>query len=150
MITIEKHINGPWYVDNGSMYNRCNSSVMLDEDIAILVDSDVENDVGCLLKIGKYDTVSEYYNRYVESFKNGKSPRQIDTLMVIRFNVKFEAIPEHGVSEFAPDGYNFTVDEICTILNWFNNCIGKKMGEFLTMSLDDAKAKIESLQKAGF
>ena len=137
---MEKHSIGPWYVVGGSMFNRYGGTVMLDEDIAIIIDSCPEEDRGVLLKVGRYDDMALYLDKLGPVF---------DTVSLIRFNVMFEGTDENP-DGFKPDGYNFTVDEICTIINWFGNCIGGQMGAFLSLPLDEAKKKIESLQQIGF
>lgn len=146
---MSKHTIGPWYVENGSMLNR-NNSQMLDEDIAILIESCPEDDLGVLLKVGTWDKVSKYYEETVDKYNTMWMPNAYKDMRLIHFNVKFDAIPEHDIPEFAPEGYNFTVDEICTIINWFYNHIGAKMDEFLKLPLSEAKLKIQSLQKIGF
>lgn len=139
---MEKHSIGSWYVDDGSMFNRY-SGTMLDEDIAIIIDSCQEEDVGSLLKVGRYEDMARYLN------KLGPVTSTVCSISLIKFNVMFEGTAENP-DGFKPDGYNFTVDEICTIINWFGNCIGGQMGTFLSLPLDEAKKKIESLQKIGF
>lgn len=134
------HRIGPCYVENGSIFNDYISELMLDEDITILVDIKT----GILLRYGHKNMVERYFNKTVE--KSVKA--QIDmcsTWRLITFYVK------HDELDFAPDGYNLDIDEICTIINWFNNNIGgQAMSDFLNASIEEIRAKIASLQKIGF
>lgn len=145
----QKHQNGPWYVKYGSMFNKYNDGIMLDEDIAILIDSCPEDDRGIVLKVGKYENVLKYFNSLIEKYNKNNIPEYYETMSIIKFNVMFEGVEENPKG-FKPNGYNFTVDEICTIINWFLNCIGAEMDKFLHLSLDEAKAKIIKLQEIGF
>ena len=143
------HSIGPWHTNNGSIFNKTNT-VMLDEDIAILIDCDVENDYSTVLKIGPYDMVSNYFEKMINKYNLNGFADTCENMKIIKFNVKFNAIKKYNIPEFAPYGHNFTIDEICTIINWFSNHIGKQMDEFLKLSLDDAKSKIKKLQTIGF
>lgn len=129
-----------YYVQYGSIYSHSNPGVMLDEDITIVVDTEV----GSLLKIGKKDWVEKYFHDMCNKYVSAGFPEMNDHLQLITFHVKYENLG------FAPEGYNFDIDEICTIINWFNNSIGDKLKWFLGLSLDDAKAHIKKLQEIGF
>lgn len=143
------HYIGPWHTMHGSMFNKSNS-IMLDEDIAIIIDSCPEDDFSALLKVGTWDKISTHFKEMVDKYNAIGMPETYENMKTIKFNVKFEGIPEQNIPDFAPDGYNFTVDEICTVINWFSNHIGKQMDEFLKLPLDEAKNKIKSLQRIGF
>lgn len=135
------HTNGPWYVNYGSIFNRYNEGIMLDEDIAILIDEES----GTLHKVGKRENIEEYFNNVVKTAKITGVEWLIKGWKILTFNVKYEEF------DFTPEGYNFNIDEVCTIINWFNNCISaESMKEFLQMSLEEAKIKIEKLQNLGF
>lgn len=133
------HRIGPCYVENGSILSKYNS-LMLDEDTTILVDVET----GALLKYGHKAMVEKYYNKTVE--KSAKAKIDLyDTWRLITFHVRYDEF------DFAPDGYNLDIDEICTIINWFNNHIGgQAMSDFLNSSIEKIRAKITSLQKIGF
>lgn len=146
---IQKHQNGPWYMNCGSMFNKYNKGIMLDDDIAILIDSCPEDDTGSLLKVGKYENVSNYFNTLIERYSTMNHHQLYKDMSIIKFNVMYEGT-EYNPAGYKPDGHNFTVDEICTIINWFSNHIGKQMDWFLKLPLDEAKAKIASLQEIGF
>lgn len=134
------HRIGPCHVENGSILSEYNNGLMLDEDTTILVDIET----GTLLKYGHKNMVEKYYNKAVKE----SAKMQIDlcdTWRLITFYVK------HDELDFAPDGYNLDIDEICTIINWLNNNIGgQAMSEFLNSSIEEIRTKIASLQKIGF
>lgn len=129
-----------YYVQYGSIYSHSNPGVMLDEDITIVVDTEV----GSLLKIGKKDWVEKYFHDMCSKYVSAGFPEMQNELQLITFHVKYENLG------FAPEGYNFDIDEICTIINWFNNSIGDKLKWFLGLPLDEAKAQIKRLQEVGF
>lgn len=129
-----------YYVQYGSIYSRSNPGVMLDEDITIVVDTEV----GSLLKIGKKDWVTEYFNNMCKKYVDNGYPEMVDSLRLITFHVKYENLG------FEPEGYNFDIDEVCIIINWFNNSIGERLKWFLELPLDEAKAEIKRLQMFGF
>ena len=52
------HKNGPYFVNNGSICSMYNNGFMVDEDTTILVDLAV----GTLLRVGKKEIVTNYYN----------------------------------------------------------------------------------------
>lgn len=63
---------------------------------------------------------------------------------LISFNVQY---PEFN---FTPEGYNFTIDEICTLINWWSNSPGSPGSEILTMPINDVKDKLKMLSSIGF
>lgn len=134
------HEEGNYYVSHGSILSRYNEDVMLDEDVTVVVDIDS----GGLLKVGKKDWVTNYFNTMCNRYLSNGFPEMVSSLKLITFHVKY---PEF---DFEPEGYNFDIDEICTIINWFGNSIGEQMKWFLELPLDEAKAKIKKLQNIGF
>ena len=142
------HEHGPYYVSHGSMYFKDNN-FFLDEDIAILVDID-EDGTGTLLKVGKTKSLQDYFNTAANKYKALGYSDLISTWKLISFNIKFDAIPELNLPEFAPEGHNLTVDDICTIINWFMNCSCQNMGKFFSLSKDDLRTQIDMLQKVGY
>lgn len=145
---VELHSIGPWHTQDGSMFFEDNS-FFLDEDIAILVDID-EDGVGTLLKIGTTKNLQEYFDTAMQKCRENNCEWLGETWKLISFNVKFEANEELGLPEFAPQGYNLTVDEICTMINWFVNCSCQNMRDFFNLPLDEIKAKLCSLQRIGY
>ena len=118
-----------YYVQCGSIYSRCNQSIMLDEDVTVILDIDV----GTLIKVGKKDWVENYFNEMCRSYMDVGCQSIVDGLKLMTFDAKFD------------------IDEICTIINWFNNSIGgERMRWFLSLSFDDVKSEIKRLQNIGF
>jgi hypothetical protein len=135
------HEKGNYFTQYGSIYAKSNPGIMLDEDITIVID--IES--GILMKVGKKDMVEAYFNDSVSKYVAVGFPEMQNKLKLITFKVKYEELG------FAPEGYNFDIDEICTILNWFNNSIGgTKMKWFLESPLDAVKSEIKRLQGFGF
>ena len=118
------HENGPWHVDNGSMISN-STHCMLDEDISVCVSIDAIDNRLILHKVGKTSFIKEYYDTAVQRF--------IDI----------------GLPEMA-NGYNFTIDEICTLINWWSNSPGAQGSEILTMPINDVKDKLKLLSNTGF
>lgn len=94
----------------------------------------IMSDTGKPLKIGE----REYIDKFFESLKD----TGLD-LELIHFNL---AYPELG---FAPEGYNFTPSEICTLFNWLSEFSigGEGWKAFKSLPLDDMKKQLESVQK---
>ena len=134
------HENCAYYVQYGSIYNRHDGGIMLDEDITIIVDIET----GTLLKVGKKDWVTDCFNRMYQKYVDKGFSNIAATLRLITFHVKYPEL------DFEPEGYNFDIDEICTIINWFGNSIGERMKWFLELPLDEAKIEIQKLQEIGF
>ena len=96
------------------------------------------------------------YDLLATEYQNSKV-NEIFKFAVRAFNSKasiihatFDAIPELNLPEFAPEGHNLTVDDICTIINWFMNCSCQNMGKFFSLSKDDLRTQIDMLQKVGY
>lgn len=137
------HEIGPWYTDNGSMISRI-THTMLDEDIAVCITVDADDNSLILHKIGKMEFIKNYYDTAVQRLASIGCQDLANEWKLISFNVQY---PEFN---FAPKGYNFTIDEICTLINWWNNSPGSEGGEILTMSIDNAKDKLAMLSRIGF
>ena len=137
------HEIGPWYTDNGSMLSRI-TGTMLDEDIAVCITIDANDNSLILHKIGKMAFIKDYYDTAVQRLASIGCQEIANEWKLISFNVQY---PEFN---FVPEGYNFTIDEICTLINWWNNSPGAEGSKILTMSIDDAKDKLELLSRIGF
>ena len=137
------HENGPWHVDNGSMISN-SIHCMLDEDISVCVSIDAIDKRLILHKVGKTSFIKEYYDTAVQRFIDIGLPEMANEWKLISFNVQY---PEFN---FTPEGYNFTIDEICTLINWWSNSPGASGSEILTMSINDVKNKLKMLSKIGF
>lgn len=133
------HENGAYYVMYGSIFSRYNEGFMIDEDATILIDTAA----GALLKVGKKGAVTSYFNKMTEGYKAVGVVN--DDLCLITFHVKYPEL------DFEPEGYNFDIDEICTIINYFNDSIGPElMNEFVNSGIDAMKARVKELQDMGF
>lgn len=129
------HENCNFYVENGSILCRANPGVMLDEDITILID--IED--GVLLKVGRRDWVTDYFNVICGRYADLKMPELSDSLKLITFGMEDE-YTDH-------DAF---IHRICTIINWFGNSIGERMKWFLELPLEEAEAQVRKLQEIGF
>lgn len=137
------HENGPWHVDNGSMISN-STHCMLDEDISVCVSIDAIDNRLILHKVGKTSFIKEYYDTAVQRFIDIGLPEMANEWKLISFNVQY---PEFN---FTPEGYNFTIDEICTLINWWSNSPGSPGSEILTMPINDVKDKLKMLSSIGF
>ena len=133
------HEKGSYYTQYGSIYNRCTGE-MFGDSLSILISLDP----GTLHRVGDKDWVESCFATYHKAYTESGLIEEADSLRVITFNIKRENLG------FAPEGYNFDINEVCTIINWFSNSIGERMQQFLEMPLDDMKAKIKELQEYGF
>lgn len=137
------HEIGPWYTDNGSMISRITGTI-LDEDIAICISIDADDNLLIAHKVGKMKQIRTYYDTTVQKLVSRGCQELASEWKLISFNVQY---PEFS---FAPEGYNFTIDEICTLINWWNNSPGTEGSKILSMSIDEAKDKLEMLSRIGF
>lgn len=135
------HDKCAYYTQCGSIFSRYNPGFMVDEDVTVLLDIGS----GTLLKVGRKEDVEKYHNKmYTEYVQTGYFT-MIRDLKLITFHVKYENLG------FAPEGYNFDIDEVCTLINYLGNTIGaEKMNWLLGLSLDDLKTEIHRLQEIGF
>ncbi len=135
------HENGHYYVENGSIYSRINGAFMIDEDATILLDTEC----GTLLKIGQKQSVTDYFNTMVTKYLEAGFADIANGLKLITFQIKYEELG------FEPDGYNLNIDEVCTLINWFNNCVGaERMKWFLSLDLEQIKEHIKKLTAFDF
>ena len=138
------HINGPLYVDNGSILSHVNKDILLDEDISACITVDNDDNRLILHKYGKHEYVKQYYDKVVHRLSDMNCIDLANEWKLISFNVQY---PEFN---FVPDGHNFTIDEICTLLNWWSNCPGDEGSEIFNLSIDDIKIKLKNLASYGF
>lgn len=137
------HKLGALYTSNGSILSRTDPSIMLDENIAVCIAVDNDENTISLMKYGNYDSVSSYYKNSIKKLIDSGLEELASEWKLLTFNT---AYPELC---FAPDGYNFTIDEICTLLNYWCN-VSLTSADILLMSVDDAKHKIKSLADFGY
>ena len=137
------HNFGPLFTEHGSIMSRMNLGLMLDENITACITVDSDDKKLTLMKYGNYDDMKKYYDTTIGKLIEAGFPDMAAEWQLISFNV---AYPEFN---FAPDGYNFTIDEICTLLNsWIN--ISLTEADILSMSVEDIKQKIARLAELGY
>ena len=137
------HAIGPLYTDNGSILSHMNAGLMLDERITACITVDANDHNLTLMKYGNYDAMKNYYDTTVGKLVASGFSDMASEWKLISFNV---AYPEFN---FTPNGYNFTIDEICTLLNsWIN--ISLTTADILSMSIEDIKEKLASLAAMGY
>ena len=137
------HEIGPWYTDNGSMVSKITGTI-LDEDIAICISIGADDNLLTAHKVGKMKQIRTYYDTVVQKLVSIGFQEFASEWKLISFNVQYSEF------NFAPEGYNFTIDEVCTLINWWNNSPGAEGSKILSMSADDAKDKLEMLSRIGF
>ena len=128
------HSNGPYYTHDGSIYNPFVPQFVMNENASILIDIET----GTLLKVGERKIIEPYYLTMCQKCHKIGYTTMTNALQIITFNVKSEP-------------YDFDIDDICTIINWFNNSIGEQMKKFLNNNdQNEIKATIKRLQSLGF
>lgn len=137
------HEIGSWFVDNGTMINRI-TGLHLDEDIAVCYSSNADDEIFSLHKVGKSENVELYYNKAITKLIANGFSDLANEFKTFKFNIKYPEL------NYTPNNYNFTIDEVCTLINWWSNSPGYNGIGILTMSLDEIKAKLEKLQEIGF
>lgn len=73
------HEEGNYYVSHGSILSRYNEGVMLDEDVTVVVDIDS----GGLLKVGKKDWVTNYFNTMCNRYLSNGFPEMVSSLELV-------------------------------------------------------------------
>lgn len=137
------HDIGPLYTDNGSILSHTNPGLMLDEQVTACITVDSDDNSITLMKYGNYAVMKDYYDTSISKLVASGLADLAAEWKLISFNI---AYPELN---FAPDGYNFTIDEICTLLNhWIN--VSLTPADILSMSVDDVKQRLASLAKMGY
>ena len=134
---IKKHENGPLNVTDGSITN----GVRLYNTIAIIIDTGV----GTFQKYGEAVKIKERYDEMISRFAI-IDPSMAQDLTYIEFNVKS--------GDTSWDDYHnaqLSKDEICTIINYFMNCIGEeRMNQILKMDAETLNKELEKLADIGF
>jgi hypothetical protein len=138
------HQHGRFTVKDGSIISVYQSSYMpnIVDNPAIIIDIET----GCLHKAGDASWVKDVYDKMVQKISNKLGTEYAKDYVYIEFN------PKTGDSTW--DSYNnaqLTKDEICTIVNYFGNCIGEeKMQEILNMDITTLHQKLSELASIGF
>lgn len=130
------HSIGPCIVKNGILYDYFEQPI---KDPTVLLD--VGGNTVVLLKYGTKDKVKNYYKNMLEKymksdlfFKLGLD--KIDKFKLISFNVSSDA--------------KYTVDEICTFINWVNNTIYVKDLAICISSEEQMHKKLNELMEISF
>lgn len=132
--------------EHGFLKTECGSITSMDgtklyDNVAIIVDlSD-----GCFHKVGEPDWVKNHYNLMVERFSQ-IDPSYAEKLTYIEFNPK---TGDTNLDEYLHA--ELSKDEICTLVNYFSNCIGeKRMNQIMTMDADALHAELAKLNATGW
>lgn len=94
----------------------------------------VDINCGTLLKIGKINDMINYATTVRDSYNKIGLPMVANDIVLIIYD----------------ETSKLSSDEICTIINWFNNSIGPKMKEFIELDYDEALKEIKRLKELGF
>lgn len=139
MIPLNRHEHGLVTTYEGSIVSHDLTKIY--DEIAIVIDIST----GCFHKVGKPLWLKDYYNTMVAA-SNRIDPEFSANLIYIEFN------PKTGCPEL--DNYlqaKLSKDEICTLINYFANCIGKeRMNQILNMDADTLHKELAKLAEFGF
>lgn len=91
-------------VINGSIMNHVTGCLLQEPTIIMM------KDIGAPLRFGDYEDVLAEF----EDIRT-KAPEFADNYELINFNIA------HPELNFAPEGYNFTAEEICNLFNYLQN-----------------------------
>lgn len=142
---LKSHQNGPCTVSYGSIYGITGTTI---EDPAVIVDmSDDDDDaILTLIKYGSKKMIDDVYNKMHETYVKAGFHEMADNLTVLSFTV-ISGFPDYDKIFNA----RFTSDEICTLINWMNNCIPMKhFKTFLGMNETEMHDHLKHLEEIGF
>ncbi len=122
-------------VINGSIMNHVTGCLLQEPTIIMM------KDIGAPLRFGDYSEVSAEFENIKNKFEACGLPEEIQGYELINFNI---AHPELG---FAPEGYNFTADEICNLFNYLQNFSigGEKWAEIKSLDYDALKQRLSEI-----
>lgn len=136
------HTNGPYRVENGSLLLPTGN--MINDNISICLSINTKDGHIILHKIGTTEFVKKYHQNTVRKLLHAGLTDTANEYKCISFDIRYPNL------KFTPDGYNFTMDEVCTIINWSINCPNDNGSDILSMSLDEIRANIQKLAIAGY
>jgi hypothetical protein len=114
------HTNGYFTVKDNKIVSTLNENKIFDETVGLVLDKSV----GTLLHIGNKESATDYFNTVVHAYRSRGLNDIAEDITLVTFFIR----PENSSFED-----KFTADEICTFVNWLNNCIGnEKVNEFLS------------------
>lgn len=121
MKNIKLHQNGPCRVFQGNMYGFNGYIIEHPSVILDMSDKDKPDGILILLKYGSDEHIKPLFEDMREKYKSAGLNKIADNLTFISFNT---------VTGFANydriNNAKFTIDEICTLINWMQNAISAK------------------------
>lgn len=116
-------------VKDGKLCHSTSGKII--EHPAIILDTAL----GTLLKVGDIEWIRDYYETGCGNLKKiSKEMAESITLL-----------------DFSNLSSNLTVDELCTMINYFNNSIGPdSLKKFFLLTEEETHQKLRSLMEAGF
>ena len=136
------HTNGPYRVENGALLLPTGN--MINDNISVCLSVDTEDGHIMLHKIGTTESVKKYHQNTVRKLLQAGLTDMANEYKCISFHIQYPNLA------FTPDGYNFTMDDVCTLINWWVNYPNDNGSEILNMPLDEIRAKIQKLAIAGY
>lgn len=139
--TKELHRHGPCKVMHGSIYgfNGC----MIENPAVVFSMND--NDF-VIYKYGPRDKLQTYYDNAVQKYLNNGFEDMAKELQILSFSVQTGFIDYDKTTNA-----KFTVDEICTFINWMNNSIPvKRFQELISSSEEGMHERLAELSELGF
>lgn len=117
-------------VINGSIMNYVTGCLMQEPTIIMM------KDIGAPLRFGDYEDVLAEFEDI-----RARAPEFADNYELINFNIA------HPELNFAPEGYNFTADEVCNLFNYLQHfSIGaEKWAEIKSLDYDALKQRLSEI-----
>lgn len=138
------HENGPCTVSYGSMYGY--NGDMIEHPAVILDMSQDPEEILILHKYGPEDKIRPLYEEMQAKYKAFGFDEMAESLTLISFTT-ITGFPDYDKMVQA----KFTTDEICTLINWLNNCIHvKSFTEFMQSDEAAMHARLAQLASFGF
>lgn len=126
---LEPHQNGPWHIENGMFVNKYGTCT---NEPGIYLDLET----GTILKCGDAKAVRQYAKTHLDSLLENLPDETPNMLFV-----EFDRYP----------GMKLNDDEVCTVMNYMQNCIGpERMDEILHMDENTLKSELRKLYEIGF
>ena len=122
-------------VIDGSIMNHVTGCLLQEPTIIMM------KDVGAPIRFGDYSELFDEFESIKNKFESRGLPEEAQNYELINFNI---AHPELG---FAPEGYNFTANEICNLFNYLQNFSigGEKWAEIKLLDYDALKQRLSEI-----